>query len=484
MGVDPYFVLSDEAALAGVGAEGLFFLPYLTGERTPHFDPHAKGAWIGLTVRHGRAHMVRSILEGASYAMRDCLELVRAMGVTVEQIRASGGGARNPLWRQIQADIYGIDVDTVNSTEGPAFGVALLAQVGTGAYSTVPEACDATISDHRQDRDRSAREGVLRSGIRPLSTTLQGLETVVRHDLLTRRILLSAAACALARLGDLTLVSSNAGSRFGNTTYRARNRAAGNTRFAASSCRASSSAFSAGLGDHSGRRPATRPARHAGGPFPHPGKSHDRRGRPPSGRADLLAEGDLPALPAQPATREARRGAAIARRSPKLDYARESWKQEPPNKAAFAHEFMEYNASDYFELFTRARLWMPLFSVIGGLAVFFWSRALYGNLGGLLSLALWIFCPNILAHTRLVTTDMGATSLGALATFVFWLFLKRPSWSRTCIAGVCLGLAQLTKFSLLLLYGVWPILALASEAHSRADDSPSDRSSVWLASSW
>jgi xylulokinase len=151
-GVDPYFVLSDEAALAGVGAEGLFFLPYLTGERTPHFDPHAKGAWIGLTVRHGRPHMIRSILEGASYAMRDCLELVRAMGVTVEQIRASGGGARNPLWRQIQADIYGIDVDTVNSTEGPAFGVALLAQVGTGGFATVQEACDATI--RRVDRTK------------------------------------------------------------------------------------------------------------------------------------------------------------------------------------------------------------------------------------------------------------------------------------------------------------------------------------------
>ena len=144
-GIDPYFLLTDEAALAGVGAEGLFFLPYLTGERTPHFDPDAKGAWVGLTVRHGRAHMIRSVLEGATYAMRDSLELIREMGVTIEQVRLSGGGARNPLWRQIQADIYGNDVHTLNSTEGPAFGVALLAQVGTGAFATVPEACDATI---------------------------------------------------------------------------------------------------------------------------------------------------------------------------------------------------------------------------------------------------------------------------------------------------------------------------------------------------
>jgi len=144
-GIDPYFLLTDEAALAGPGAEGLFFLPYLTGERTPHFDPDAKGGWIGLTVRHGRPHLVRSVLEGATYAMRDSLELIREMGVSIQEIRLSGGGARNPLWRQIQADVYGHDVHTVNATEGPAFGVALLAQVGTGGFSSVPEACDATI---------------------------------------------------------------------------------------------------------------------------------------------------------------------------------------------------------------------------------------------------------------------------------------------------------------------------------------------------
>ena len=144
-GEDPYFLLTAEAALAGPGAEGLFFLPYLTGERTPHFDPDAKGGWIGLTVRHGRAHMIRSLLEGATFAMRDSLELIREMGVAIEQVRVSGGGARNPLWRQIQADIYGCDVHTLNSSEGPAFGVALLAQVGTGGFASVPEACDATI---------------------------------------------------------------------------------------------------------------------------------------------------------------------------------------------------------------------------------------------------------------------------------------------------------------------------------------------------
>jgi xylulokinase len=144
-GMDPYFLLTDQAALAGPGAEGLFFLPYLTGERTPHFDPYAKGAWIGLTVRHSRPHLIRAVLEGATYAMRDSLELIREMGAAITQIRLSGGGARNPLWRQIQADIYGQEVCTINASEGPAFGVALLAQVGTGGFSTVPEACDATI---------------------------------------------------------------------------------------------------------------------------------------------------------------------------------------------------------------------------------------------------------------------------------------------------------------------------------------------------
>ncbi len=157
-GVDPYFLLTDEAALASVGAEGLFFLPYLTGERTPHFDPDAKGSWVGLTVRHGRAHLIRSVLEGSTYAMRDSLELIREMGVAISQIRVSGGGARNALWRQIQADIYGHDVHTLNSTEGPAFGVALLAQVGTGGFATVPEACDATIRlDERTSVDLTAK---------------------------------------------------------------------------------------------------------------------------------------------------------------------------------------------------------------------------------------------------------------------------------------------------------------------------------------
>ncbi len=144
-GGDPYEQLTALAATAPAGSEGLFFLPYLTGERTPHFDPDAKGGWIGLTVRHTRAHMIRAVLEGATYAMRDSLELIREMGVAISEVRVSGGGARSMLWRQLQADIYGADVHTLNSSEGPAFGVALLALVGTGAYQSVAEACDATV---------------------------------------------------------------------------------------------------------------------------------------------------------------------------------------------------------------------------------------------------------------------------------------------------------------------------------------------------
>jgi xylulokinase len=145
LGVDPYELLCEEAAGAEPGCEGLFFLPYLTGERTPHFDPDARGGWIGLTVRHNRQHLIRSVLEGVTYAMRDSLELIREMGVDPTEVRLSGGGARGPLWRQIQADIYGREACTINSHEGPALGAALLAQVGTGAFNSVPEACDRVI---------------------------------------------------------------------------------------------------------------------------------------------------------------------------------------------------------------------------------------------------------------------------------------------------------------------------------------------------
>jgi hypothetical protein len=133
------------------------------------------------------------------------------------------------------------------------------------------------------------------------------------------------------------------------------------------------------------------------------------------------------------------------------------------NKAGMAHLFAEENAGQYFELFTRARLLMPIFSVIGGLFVFLWSRHLYGAWGGLLSLAIWVLCPNILAHSRLITTDVGATALGFAATYLFWLYLQKPTWLRASAAGVALGLAELSKYSMLLLYALWPLMWLIRE---------------------
>ncbi len=145
MDTEAYELMTASADKAPAGSEGLFFLPYLTGERTPHCDPYARGAFVGLSLRHGRPHMIRSVMEGATYAMRDCLEIIKGMNVPISQIRVSGGGARSDFWKQLQANIYGQDVCVTNSDEGPAYGVALLASVGAGSYSNIEEACDATI---------------------------------------------------------------------------------------------------------------------------------------------------------------------------------------------------------------------------------------------------------------------------------------------------------------------------------------------------
>jgi xylulokinase len=137
---DSYELLTAEAERAPVGSEGLLFLPYLTGERTPYVDPHARGGWVGLTARHDRRHLVRAVLEGVTFGLRDSLEMVRGLGVEVRQVHASGGGARSPLWRQIQADIFGTVV-TISETEEAAYGAAVLASVGAGFFASVPEAC-------------------------------------------------------------------------------------------------------------------------------------------------------------------------------------------------------------------------------------------------------------------------------------------------------------------------------------------------------
>jgi xylulokinase len=140
-----YELLIAEAKKTPRGSEGLYFLPYLAGERTPHADPLARGCFIGLTLAHSRGHLARSVMEGVTYALRDSLEIIRGMGVPVKEIRAGGGGRKSALWRQMQADVFGQDVVTINAEQGPAFGVALLAAVGCGAYKNIEEACSATI---------------------------------------------------------------------------------------------------------------------------------------------------------------------------------------------------------------------------------------------------------------------------------------------------------------------------------------------------
>jgi xylulokinase len=136
----------DEASQIPAGSEGLLFLPYLSGERTPHPDPLARGAWVGLTLRHRRAHLTRAVLEGVAFGLKDIFSLMQGAGLgAIDQVRVSGGGARSMLWRQILADVLGVELVTVNTTEGAAYGAALLAGVAGGVWPDVATACAQTI---------------------------------------------------------------------------------------------------------------------------------------------------------------------------------------------------------------------------------------------------------------------------------------------------------------------------------------------------
>ena len=144
-GIDPYVLMTELAEKTPVGAERLLFLPYLMGERTPHLDADCRGAFVGLSAIHTRAEMIRAVMDGVTYSLRDCMEILRGMGVMSEQIVACGGGGTSPFWRQMLADVLGCGVSTVDSREGPALGAALLAGVGAGVYEGVPAACQAVI---------------------------------------------------------------------------------------------------------------------------------------------------------------------------------------------------------------------------------------------------------------------------------------------------------------------------------------------------
>jgi xylulokinase len=140
-----YDALTAEASQVAAGSDGVLWAPYLMGERTPHLDPDARAALVGLTASHTRGHVVRAVLEGVAFSLRDSFSIFSELGVPVDRVRVGGGGARSRLWREIQAATYGRAVETVEAEEGAAYGAALLAGVGAGIWSSVDEACDAVV---------------------------------------------------------------------------------------------------------------------------------------------------------------------------------------------------------------------------------------------------------------------------------------------------------------------------------------------------
>ncbi len=160
---DPYEFLSEEAASAPAGAEGLLWAPYLMGERTPHLDPNARGALVGITPSHRRGHVLRAILEGVAFSLKDSFSIFEEMKVPVKRIRLGGGGARSPLWRQIQADVYAQEVEIVEAEEGAAYGAAILAAVGAKHFASVDEACDAVIRVATRVQPNAAASGTLKN---------------------------------------------------------------------------------------------------------------------------------------------------------------------------------------------------------------------------------------------------------------------------------------------------------------------------------
>jgi xylulokinase len=181
-----YDELIELAETAPVGSEGLIFLPYLSGERTPHLDPSARGAFFGLTARHGLNHLTRAVMEGVTYSLADCLQLMTDLGVVVDHVRALGGGARSRLWRQMQADVFGVPVRRTTVDEGPAYGAALLAGVTAGAFKNVGEAC--SVVRLRPDAEAPNEDDA----------------QLYRHYLKVYRDLYPATASAMARLSELS----------------------------------------------------------------------------------------------------------------------------------------------------------------------------------------------------------------------------------------------------------------------------------------
>ena len=146
LNIDPYVLMDKQAGTIAIGADRLLFLPYLMGERSPLLDSNARGAFFGLSNIHTRQHLLRAVMEGVVYSQRDCLDVLRGMGVKFSEMLACGGGGTSPLWRQMLADVYNCPVSTVASKEGPALGAAILAGVGSGIFSSVEDGCKKLIN--------------------------------------------------------------------------------------------------------------------------------------------------------------------------------------------------------------------------------------------------------------------------------------------------------------------------------------------------
>jgi xylulokinase len=176
-----YDALTAEAAGSPAGSQGLFWLPYLMGERTPHLDALARGGWIGLTNKHKRADLIRAVIEGVSYSQRDCLDIIEGLGVTVNSVRASGGGAQSPFWRQLLASILNKRVVTLETQEGSAYGAALLALAGSGEYASTQEVCRAAIRETDSVSPNAADAALYERGHKVYQSLYPALKPVYRE---------------------------------------------------------------------------------------------------------------------------------------------------------------------------------------------------------------------------------------------------------------------------------------------------------------
>lgn len=178
-GRDPYERLSAEAATVPAGCEGAFWAPYLMGERTPHLDPFARAAFVGLSASHTRAHLIRAILEGVTFSLQDTFTIFEEIHVPVERIRLGGGGARSPLWQQIQADVYAHEVEILKAEEGAAYGAAILAGVGSGCWKSVDEACDATVRVAKLVSPVRESSGIMQAGYQTYRRIYPALHSIL-----------------------------------------------------------------------------------------------------------------------------------------------------------------------------------------------------------------------------------------------------------------------------------------------------------------